>query len=276
MTDVFPRGTAMPTQSPLFWVDRKDRILRQLLIADIEAVTGRRLVVMYADLMRIDAQIDAEDGQYLLEVLHDVPAGPVDFMLETSGGMTDATEKLVSILLSKGADLRVIVPCAAKSNGTLLALAGREIMMGPGSELGPVDPFLRTEGPAFTSTNTILERPESGRNWDEHSRARHAQEQTRCLARQLLSNGMMSGRTPEEVDATVMSLVNGSVYHSHGSVIDAREAQRLGLTVDFREPDEPLWQKLWLLRCCYMADVRTQNWLKIFEGARVSYAIEAV
>jgi hypothetical protein len=34
--EYFPRGKALPAQSPLFWVDQKDRYIRQLLIRDID------------------------------------------------------------------------------------------------------------------------------------------------------------------------------------------------------------------------------------------------
>jgi hypothetical protein len=45
----FPRSDSLPIQSPLFWVEQKDRYLRQLLIRDIEALTERRLVVYFAN-----------------------------------------------------------------------------------------------------------------------------------------------------------------------------------------------------------------------------------
>src|SRR5947209_11249475 len=45
----FPRSTDLPVQSPLFWVEQKDRYLRQLLIRDLEELTGRRLVVYFAN-----------------------------------------------------------------------------------------------------------------------------------------------------------------------------------------------------------------------------------
>jgi Serine dehydrogenase proteinase len=63
--------------------------------------------------------------------------------IETIGVYTDATEKIAALLRSLAADLRVIVPCRAKSNGTMLALVGSKIVMGPCSELGPADPFIQ-------------------------------------------------------------------------------------------------------------------------------------
>jgi hypothetical protein len=52
-------------------------------------------------------------------------------------GFTDPTEKIASLLKTLAPDLRVIVPCLAKSNGTMLALVGSNVIVGPCSELGP-------------------------------------------------------------------------------------------------------------------------------------------
>ena len=137
--DQFPRSSNIPKQSPIFWVGQKDRYLRQLLIRDIEALTGRRLLVYYANRF-LGAEINQRDCDYFVELFGDIHGEACDLFIETSGGNTDATEKLVHLLQSQARDLRVIVPNAAKSNGTLLSLAAREIVMGPSSELGPIEP----------------------------------------------------------------------------------------------------------------------------------------
>src|SRR5437763_194962 len=91
----FPRTDALPVQSPKYWVNQKDRYLRQILIRDIEKLTNRRLVVYFANRFAPGSQIDASDPAYFVEVLSDVEDGdPVDLMIETSGGMTDATEAI--------------------------------------------------------------------------------------------------------------------------------------------------------------------------------------
>jgi hypothetical protein len=137
----FPRGRVLPLQSPLFWVGEKDRYLRQLLIRDLENLTGRCLISYYTD-CDTHAQIDSGDDKYLFELLTEANSDTIDLLLETNGGFTDATEKVVSILRDQVHDLRVIVPKRAKSNGTLVALAARRILMGATSELGPIDPLI--------------------------------------------------------------------------------------------------------------------------------------
>lgn len=267
MTDTFPRSATLPTQSPLFWVEQKDRYLRQLAIRDIEAITNRRLVVYYANRFE-NALIDGKDTAFMAELLGDIGSNPVDLLLETNGGGTDATEALVSLIQNTTTDLRVIVANAAKSNGTLLALGARSIVMGATSELGPIEPLVNG------IPCSILEQPQiAATNFPLHKYGVYALQQTRTLARKLLSNGMMSGAGQSAVEATVAALSSRDTYFSHGSVIDHREAATLGLAVEYLQPTDDLWQRIWLLYCMIEFDSRKSHLLKIFEGRARSTAV---
>jgi hypothetical protein len=258
----------------LFWVGEKDRYLRQLLIRDIEELTGRRLIVYYTD-CDTGAQIDGGDDKYLLEILGEAHAGKIDLLLETNGGFTDATEKVVSIIRNQTSDIRVIVPKRAKSNGTLLALAAREIVLGACSELGPIDPLLTLKPGQAIPAQFIVQSPQPLDPIITQA-AQFAIKQTQKLATELLKTGMLSGKSDQEIDAAVKNLSTRDVFHSHGSVIDHREAVRLGLKVAYLEPSDPLWQWLWLLRCMYEHDARRNGVVKIFEGRKLSSSIQQV
>ena len=251
----------------MFWVSQKDRYLRQQLIRDIEEITQRRLVVYFANRYE-NAQIDQRDVALMAELLGDVGRKPVDLLLETNGGQTDATEALISMMKEVTDDLRVIVVNAAKSNGTLLCLAARSIVMGATSELGPIEPSINN------IPCTILSSPEiAAQNFPLHKFGVYALKQTTALAKKLLESGMMAKAKPEDVEVVVTALSGRDVYHSHGSVIDCKEAGRLGLNVEYLAPEDELWQRLWLLYCMYDHDGRRDRHLKIFEGAAVSTAI---
>ena len=269
-SEAFPRGLAMPKQSPLFWVAEKDRYLRQLLIRDIEESTGRRLVVYFADCERPDsgAQIHPTDDAYLAELLKDAAGNPVDLLIETNGGYTDATEKFVALIRGLAPDIRVIVPRRAKSNGTLVALAGKSIVMGAASELGPIDPNLVLGPGNQVPAQFILQT----QNVDPflHQAASMAVAQTKKLATSLLETGMLNGRQSSEVAELVEKLATRNHFHSHGSVMDADEAIALGLTVEKLGPNDPLWERIWLLRCMYAHDLKRANLVKIFEGRFIS------
>lgn len=264
----FPRGSALPTQSPIFWVQQKDRYLRQLLIKDIEDVTGRRLIVYFANRFKNESQIDAGDLSYMAELVDDIKRAPTDLLLETNGGSTDATEAIVSLLQSVVPDLRVIVTSAAKSNGTMICLAASEIIMGPTSELGPIDPSFNN-----IPASILIEPAIAQQNYPLHRLGKFAIQQTEKLAGNLLRSGMLAGRPESEVTTVVNALSTKSVFFSHGSVIDHREASALGLNVRYLPEDDELWRRLWLLTCMYAQDVSTLNYLKIFEGANRSTAV---
>ena len=269
----FPRSKALPRQSPLFWVAEKDRYLRQLLIRDIQAETGRTLLVYFAVVTDPRAQIVIGDDAYFAEMLRDAKGGAVDLMIETPGGFTDPTEKIVSVLRTLAPDLRVVVPCLAKSNGTMLALAGSNIVMGPTSELGPADPLITVSPGNMVPAHFLISAPNVDPIFAQA--AQHAIAQTMKLAGNLLSSGMMKGKTQDEIDHVVQALASRQQYPSHGSVIDADEAVRLGLSVTKLGPNDELWQRIWLLRCMYAHDARHVGALKIFEGPSVSNSLRA-
>jgi ClpP class serine protease len=268
-SDQFPRTTSLPTQSPLFWVSQKDRYLRQLLIRDIQALTKRVLIVYFANRYE-SAQIDQRDIALMAELCKDAASGPADLLLETAGGATDATDGLISLIQTMIPDLRVIVPNAAKSNGTLLCLASKSIVMGANSELGPVEPHINGV------PCTILSAPEiAEQNFILHKYGVYALEQTKALARKLLKEGMMKGRAEKDIDDTIAKISGRDHYFSHGSVINHSEAKALGFSVDYWSPDDELWKKVWLLYCMYDYDCRRDKYLKVFEGPSVSTSIAA-
>lgn len=261
----FPRTTDLPSQSTLFWVNHKDRYLRQLLIEDIESLTDRCLIVYFTDCDHTNAQIDVGDDVHLAELLNYCVGRPVDLLLETNGGGTDATEKLCSILRAMAPDLRVIVPRRAKSNGTVLTMCGQTVVLGMESELGPIDPAIGAVPAHF-----VLNAPSGSFNAIELQLAQTARAQTEKLAKNLLATGMMKGRQPVEIEETIEKLATRNVFHSHGSVIDYKEAQDLGFNVTFLDHTSDIWKKLWLLRAMYQFDCPAGGYAKMFESAKVS------
>lgn len=267
LTKQFPRTEGLPYQSPLFWVSQKDRYLRQLLIHDIQALTDRRLIVYFANRYE-NPEIDQRDIALMAELCRDIDDGSADLLLETMGGQTDATEGLISLIQTTIPDLRVIVPNAAKSNGTLLCFAAKTIVMGASSELGPIEPAVQG------IPSSILSAPEiAAQNFSLHKFGVYALQQSKALASKLLTDGMMKGQKPEQIKDTVEKLSGKDRYFSHGSVINHHEATQLGLSIEFVPPDDELWQKIWLLYCMYDHDCRRDRYLKVFEGQFISTAI---
>lgn len=95
----------------------------------------------------IDLQINLEDINGLMALIHgmDCKKG-LTLMLHTPGGVTNATETIVSYLRSKFGFIEVIIPTYAMSAGTMIALSSDRVIMGRQSQMGPIDPQLPVNG----------------------------------------------------------------------------------------------------------------------------------
>jgi hypothetical protein len=79
-------------------------------------------------------------AQQILEIGHDAKA--VDILIVSTGGDPIVSWRVVSMLRDRFDQVGVLLPYAAYSAATLLALGANEIVMHPFSNLGPVDPQL--------------------------------------------------------------------------------------------------------------------------------------
>src|SRR5260370_9359833 len=129
-----PPGQLSRERSPLFQAQHAPRYLRQQLIRDYQADYDCRLIVMIGPIFGYSVE-------YFEELLYDAsPAENLHLMLVSPGGDGEVAVRLVRAAQARCARMTVIVPDYAKSAATLLALGAHEIMMGPTSHLGPVDP----------------------------------------------------------------------------------------------------------------------------------------
>ncbi len=263
MTDdqQFPRTAALPRQSPKYWVREKDRYLRQLLIRDIEASTGRQLAVYFS--VAQGGRIDWRDADDLSEVLADCGEMEVDLFLQTRGGEVDACEKLISVLRQRTGGYRVLIPTWAKSAGTIISLSGSDLVMGVNSELGPIDP-------QFEDIPAEFIRDDPKQSYPVRRIAEQAIQRMHQMAKQVLQSGLMAGCDPAAIAKVVERLSSTESYLSHGAVINAQEARKLGLPVIYLAANDLLWQRLWLLYCMYDYDCHERGYAKVIEGVRFS------
>ena len=98
----------------------------------------------YSDILPIADQIDNLSGN------------EVDVIVETPGGSAEIVEDIVKLLRNRFSGVGVIVPGVAKSAGTIMAMAGDDILMGPTSALGPIDAQVLHQGRQF-SADAFLE-----------------------------------------------------------------------------------------------------------------------
>lgn len=105
--------------------------------------------------------VATRDLMGFMEAVHGLPQGPLDLILHSPGGDADAAKAIMSYLRDQGFDpIRAIVPIAAMSAATMMALSCDEILMARHSQLGPIDPqftLVTPEGPRSAPAQAILD-----------------------------------------------------------------------------------------------------------------------
>ena len=132
------------------------RLRRRRLIREIEA-RSQRVLLCYVSEGRL---IDREDVLHLEALLQAVAPGTgVSLLLNSPGGDVDVADKLLHMLkeivappMSQGpaGDLEIVVPNAAKSAATIIALGADRVIMSDTSELRPIDPQLRVQNSHYS------------------------------------------------------------------------------------------------------------------------------
>jgi len=122
---------------------------RRPLIAAVEALRRGRTLVCFFNFDRqavpplagLNTQFHADVKEALFRVLKESqPTEGIDLCLYTRGGDINAVWPLVSLIREFDPDFEVLVPFRCHSAGTLAALGARRIVLGPISELSPIDP----------------------------------------------------------------------------------------------------------------------------------------
>lgn len=261
-----PPDTLTGARSPLFFAQQAARYQRQQLIRDYQARYDCRLIVM------IDA-IFSYSVEFFEELLFNASADQdLHLMLVSPGGDGEVAVRLVRSAQSRCRRLTVIVPDFAKSAATLLALGAHEILMGPTSDLGPVDPQFEI-GDELVSAKDIIaaveralddvaDRPDT---YPLHSalladvnalkveQARSALARTDDLVKEALQSN--PDRADSDVDALVERLHEPLIEapKEHAAIFGADYARKLGLPVTICDPASDQWKRIWQLWMHYYA-----------------------
>jgi hypothetical protein len=117
---------------------------------------GRDVLVIASDMTKaipnISNALDYSDILPVQDQLSVLKGKELDVIIETPGGLAEVAEDIVRQIRAKYPRVGMIIPGWAKSAGTILAMAGDEILMGDGSALGPIDPQIGfTTGKRFSA-----------------------------------------------------------------------------------------------------------------------------
>jgi hypothetical protein len=127
----------------------------------------------------------------------------VAVILETLGGSGETGRQMVEILHERFDHVCFIVPGVAKSTGTIMVLGGHEILMGPGSALGPIDAQIQQEGKVYSADALI--------------------EGLSRIKREIEENG---GKLNPAYIPFLQKLSPGEIEHAHNALAFARETVR--------------------------------------------------
>ncbi len=118
---------------------------RDLMVFAADLKKGHTAVTInYTDLLPVNDQLSNLNGKAL------------DLILETPGGSGEVAEDIVRLIRGRYESLGIIVPGIAKSAGTIMVMAGDEILLEPVSALGPIDAQIQWQGKVF-SAHALLE-----------------------------------------------------------------------------------------------------------------------
>jgi len=204
----------------------------------------------------------------------------LDLFLYSAGGQTEIPWRLITLIRDFCDRFAVLIPGMALSAATHLALGADEIVMGPLSELSPVDPARAhpllpsrkdDEPPIMVSVQDLrhciefIKReivdptPEAMSAlfvalFDKvHPLAIGAIQQSYALSRLITQKALSTHMDPvtekESIECIVEAFSDG--FFSHGYRIGWREAQSLGLKVAYAE--ESLWEAMDALYHSYRA-----------------------
>ena len=138
--------------------------VRRRYLAALSQLTGRATIVYSTAFLDRDtpgnaALIQLGDLQGFMNAVAGVSQRELDLIITSPGGYPEATESIVSYLRTRFDHIRAIVPVAAMSAATMLALGCDEIIMGAHSQLGPIDPqftITTPDGPRSAPGQVIL------------------------------------------------------------------------------------------------------------------------
>lgn len=211
-------------------------------------------------------QITHEDINGFMSVMYGMDwSKGLTLFLHTPGGITNASETIVSYLTSKFTDIEVVIPTFAMSAGTMISLSADRIIMGRQSQLGPIDPQMPVFG-QFVSARAVVDQFERAKaEILQNVTTAHAwapilqsigpallQEAQNALAygetmvARWLEARMFKGLpdATQRAKDTAGHFNDASKHKSHGRRIDREEARQYNVVIEDLETNQALQEEI--------------------------------
>jgi hypothetical protein len=276
---------------------KQHQIARIESIKKVESLTQSPLIVYAANTRRggfnVPNTIDDSDITGFSDLIEGIDSKEIDIFLHSSGGSAESTERIVNLLRENFSHIRFLIPNAAYSAATMLALCGDEILMDERSTLGPIDPQIiitTPQGMTSAPVQDILNGFERIRQflkddpgslgaylpmlqkYDLHifETCENAKRLAHALAQEWLEKYMLKDLPGKKEKAKSIAdrLAEHGEHLSHGRTIGIKKCKELGLVVkDLREM--PLLRDaLWKLYCLIEILFDRSPMVKLFENSR--------
>lgn len=271
-------------------VNEEPNIIRRSLLEKIEKNTGRPVITYIAEINHPAGNIIRDDYELFYEALRvlNFPK-KLDLIIRSPGGLVDATAHIINLIRNNVKRFRVIVPEAAKSAATLIALSSDEILMGPTSELGPIDPQIQvgndpqTGQPVFRPAQSYLNAVENlegdlreGRNPNivfallgridptMLDVAKNAIGYSQSIAENCLKQYMFR-KNHKKAEEIAEYFCDANKHLSHGRPIYYKEAKDMGLKIKYIGPSSELWSLIYEYFIRSKRILGTNNIVKVVE-----------
>ena len=260
------------------------------LIKQIEKIRSSKVVVYYSF-----NRLEPSDFEIIFEFVDSLGKQDcLDLYILSSGGFAHPAYKIARLFQNYSKKrFSVLIPYYAKSAATILSLGADEIIMGPTSELGPIDPqFSINNGSAPISALTLKESldyitreikkdPKMAPlyvplldkvNLMEFGHFEREIESAKQYGEALLTSRKVNKLSNEEAKKTANKFVQQ--YKTHGFVIDGQMASHLLKdTINLISSKEELWQCMWQLHNTYNQYMTDKKKIKIIQTLSGKYEV---
>jgi len=278
----------LPNGSPDF-----DKVRRRYLAA-LAQKTGRATIVYSTAFLDKDTSSNVAivlgDVQGFMNAVARLQQRELDLLISSPGGSAEATESIVAYLRTQFDHIRAIIPVAAMSAATMLALGADEIVMGAHSQLGPIDPqfvISTPDGPRAAPGQAILDQFEQAKKecrdpqnlaaWMPILRAylpgllamcQDQRDLAKRVVRQWLEDYMLRGdpEAEKKAEAAADWFTNYEYFGSHRRRVSLHDVRELGLRVTALEDDGDLQDAVLSVHHCYSLTHSTTAAVKIIEN----------
>lgn len=229
----------------------------------------RRPVVTFFTSFRYPVSIDDADVEMMEGLLRtlDVARGIV-IIISSPGGSGLAAERMINLLRTySGTDeYWAVVPGKAKSAATMICLGASKILMGPASELGPIDPQIVFDnkrvsvhhiidsyhklfrGAARAKGNLEPYLQQLSKYSATHiSHLKSERDLASDMAVRCLHTGMLSAHSSSQIKKRMQVFLHPKHTKTHGRPIYSQEASDCGLDVEMVDFQSNTWTLLYEL-----------------------------